>query len=341
MSEKLQRNDTELTGIIGIDKIEKMETIKDAVKWKQYRSDYSKASKLEKITTYPLQLDFELNATCNLKCPMCPLSTENNSEKRNNIFPFELFCKIIDDGVSKGLKAIKLNYLNEPLLRSDLEKFIFYAKNAGILDIYFSTNAMLLNEERIYSLIESGLDRIQISIDAFSENVYNKMRPGGVFNKVVNNVLKFVEIKNKLNSITPLIRVNFVRTELNECELLEFINFWKDKVDMIGVQEMIKPPKTTKEFGSKTTSKKPFFSCSFPYKQLVINAQGEVLPCCTFYGEEMSLGNIFEMYRNTKNYDLTLFWLSDQMQKLRKIHKDGKFFKNEICKKCIQGSVGV
>ena len=51
----------------------------------------------------------------------------------------------------KGLKAIKLNYLNQPLLRKDLERFITYAKKAGVLDVYFSSNGLLLNENRIRS----------------------------------------------------------------------------------------------------------------------------------------------------------------------------------------------
>ncbi|EAL8372017.1 radical SAM protein, partial [Campylobacter jejuni] len=186
-SNELKRNETELTGIIGVEKIDHLESIKDSIKWRDYRKKYRQAANLEKILDHPIQIDFELNATCNLKCPMCPLSTEINSEKKKYLFPFELFCKIIDIGVSKGLRAIKLNYLNEPLLRNDLEEFISYAKKAGILDIYFSTNGMLLDEKRIYSLIKSGLDRIQISIDAFSEATYNKVRPGGNYIKIKNN----------------------------------------------------------------------------------------------------------------------------------------------------------
>nr|HEC1692815.1 radical SAM protein [Campylobacter jejuni] len=335
----LKRNETELTGIIGLEKINILRDFKDKKKWDIYRNNYTKVAKLEKVLQYPIQIDFELNATCNLKCPMCPLSTETNSDKKDIIFPFELFAKIIEDGVKKGLSSIKLNYLNEPLLRSDLEEFISYAKKKGVLDIYFSTNAMLLNEKRAYSLIKSGLDRIQISIDAFSEKTYNQVRQGGKYSVVKNNIIRLIEIKNKLKSLTPLIRVNFVRTELNEFELNDFINFWKDKVDMIGVQEMVKPPKTTKEFGSKTTTRKDNFSCSFPYKQLVINAQGDVLPCCTFYGEKLKLGNIFELYNTTSSYDLSIFWNSEKMQNLRYIHKNKEFYKNHICEKCINGSL--
>lgn len=186
---KLKRNKTELTGILGIEKINSLKAIKDRIKWEEYRSLYVQASRLEILTPYPLQIDFELNATCNLACPMCPLSVEVNSEKKHLLFPFELFKQIIDEGVAKGLKAIKLNYLNEPLLRKDLEQFIEYAKKAGVLDIYFSSNGLLLTKQRARSLIDSGLDRIQISIDAYSKEIYDKIRPGSDYHKVVGNVL--------------------------------------------------------------------------------------------------------------------------------------------------------
>lgn len=333
MGNDIERKETELTGIVGLEKIEILSNYVDKIKWNTYREKYQNASKLNIVTDYPLQIDFELNSTCNLKCPMCPLSVEINSEKNKNLFPFELYKKIIVDGVKQGLSAIKLNYLNEPLLRSDLEEFISYAKENGILDIYLSTNGLLLSEKRIHSLIESGLSRIQISIDAYSEDIYDQIRPGGDYKKVVANVLNFIKIKKSLNLELPIVRVNFVKTELNEHQLDDFILFWRDKVDMLGIQEMIKPPKSSKELHSKKTEEKQNFQCSFPYKQLVITAEGNVLPCCTFYGEEMPLGNIFE------NEEILTFWNSRKMKELRTLHKNHNYRANPICKKCIEGSL--
>lgn len=177
-------------------------------------------------------------------------------KKKHFQISYDLFCKIIDEGVVNGLQSIRLNYLNEPLLRDDLENFIRYAKDKGVLDIYFSTNGTLLTKERAKKLIEAGLDRIQISLDANSQELYEQMRPGSNYKKVVDNVLNLIELKKSMQSLTPLVRVNFVRTEINEHELDNFMSFWKDKADMIGVQEMVKPPRSKKEIKSKTTEKK-------------------------------------------------------------------------------------
>ncbi|EIY6495414.1 radical SAM protein [Campylobacter lari] len=341
--ETLKRNETSFTGVFGLEKMNELGKLKDIKKWNEYRTNYDKLSKLEFIPKMPIQIDFELNATCNLSCPMCPLSVELNSQKKQFEFSFELFAKIIDEGVNKGeLNSVRLNYLNEPLLRGDLEKFIRYAKDRGILDIYFSTNGILLNKDRAKSLIESGLDRIQISLDANSEELYNQMRPGGNYKKVVNNVLNLIELKKQMKSLTPLVRVNFVRTEINEHELENFIGFWENKVDMIGVQEMVKPPRSKKEIKSRTTEKKSEFRCSFPYKNLVFTAEGNVLPCCTFYGDEMPIGNVyvFLQSKEAKNKGiLEYFWNHSKIDALRILHKNAAYAKNTLCKKCVEGSL--
>lgn len=326
---------TELTGIIGR---EAMDTLADVVgknKWKEYRDLYDKASQLEIVTNYPIQLDFELNASCNLKCPMCPISAESNKKKdKDTWFKFEDFKRIIDQGVKNGLKVIKLNYLNEPLIRKDITRFISYAKEIGITDIYFSTNGLLLTDTFARELIKAGLTRIQVSIDAYTNKTYDRVRPGGDLGKVVANVEHMVKIRNELRSITPLIRVNFVRTELNEHELQFFVNHWVNKVEMVGIQEMVKPPISNIDIKSKTTynKRKEGFRCSFPFKQMVINNEGNILPCCTFYGEQFKMGNI----KQDKIIDV---WNSKQMSTLRGIHRDGKYFESPICKKCVEDAI--
>ena len=119
-------------------------------------------------------------------------------------------------------------------------------------------------------------------------------------------------LASPIKPIMCLLRVNFVKTELNEFELDSFINFWKDKVDMIGVQEFIKPTKVKSSIKSKKTIKRKDFKCSFPFKQLVINNEYQVLPCCTFWGEEMPIKKV------SKPEDLLDAWNHPKMKDLRK-----------------------
>ena len=206
-------------------------------------------------------------------------------------------------------------------------------KKKGILDIYFSTNGILLKKKISEDLIKSGLTRLQVSIDAVTQQTYEKVRPGGLLKTVIENLENFFVTKEQLKSVTPLVRVNFVKTNLNEHELEQFIDFWSKKVDMIGVQEFIKPTKVTKIVKSKKTKKKENFKCSFPFKQLVITNEKKILPCCTFWGEELVLQDL------NKPEDLMNAWNSTKMKKLREIHSNGKYYKIEQCKNCVEGGL--
>ncbi len=333
MSDEILRA-TELTGIFGRSELDKLQEV-FGDEWQAYRGLYEAAAGLN-IADFPIQLDIELNASCNLKCPMCPISAESPKGKGPQTwFPFDFYKQIVNYSVKQGTRALKLNYVNEPLIRKDLIKFIEYAKDAGIVDIYLSTNGVLLTEQFSINLINSGLTRIQISIDATSADIYDQMRPGGDFKKVVDNISTLLEVRKKLNSPTPLIRVNFVKTEINEHQLEDFINFWKSRVEMVGIQEFIKPTKSINIIKSakSTDKRKAGFKCSFPFKQLVITNEMNVLPCCTFWGEELKLGRL------QKPEDLRGFWQSEKIKRLRDVHARGEYFTIPQCKQCVEGGL--
>ena len=335
MEDKIILKSTELTGVLGKNEINKLSGVVEERIWKNYRDLYEKASNLH-LLDFPIQIDFELNASCNLRCPMCPISVESPKGKgKSTWFSFDFFKEIIDYSVKNGTKAIKLNYVNEPLIRKDIISFIKYAKLKGVVDIYLSTNGILLNNKISNELIKSGLTRIQVSIDAFTEKTYQKVRPGGTLDKVISNLYMFLDLRKKLKSITPLVRVNFVKTSLNEFELEKFLKFWEDKVDMIGVQEFIKPTKVKNHITSKKSINKREnnFKCSFPFKQVVITNEKKILPCCTFWGEELVLQEL------SKPEDIKKAWNSDKMKMLRDIHRQGKYYEVPQCKNCVEGGL--
>ena len=103
--------------------------------------------------------------------------------------------------------------INEPLLRKDLEEAIKYAKSKGIINIYFVTNGSLLTEQRIEALLQSGVTKVFISIDAATEETYNKQRKNGLYKKVVRNVRRLVERRDELGLEFPKVRVSFLKNK--------------------------------------------------------------------------------------------------------------------------------
>jgi len=326
-------------------------------KYDEYRQLWDDASKLKITTEFPLQIDFELNYSCNFTCPMCTWNAESTENKgKATWFDFEVFKEVIDNAISKGLKSIRLNYINEPLIRKDITKFIEYARKAGILDIYFSTNGSLLTDEMSRELIKSGLLRLQISLDAHTKETYEKIRTGGNYEDVIKKVLRFLEIRKEMNIKLPTLRVNFVKTETNKDELNDFIKFWENKADSIGIQNYVGIMNTfekkTQNKLEKTESSNDF-RCAQPFQRLTMRYDGTVLPCCAFFGAEIPVGklktdkkikfsevdNIGLLDKSTKAKlvigTIEEIWKSEQMEFFREIHKKGEYWRHPVCKKCV------
>ncbi len=127
---------------------------------------------------HPSKLFVEVTTKCNLKCGMC---VKQNSEGgiREGSMSVEIF-----DALSPAfphLEALVLNGIGESLLHPQLEAFIRRAKARmpGGSWVGFQTNGMLLNCRRAESLVDAGLDRICLSMDAVSPESFSTIRSGG------------------------------------------------------------------------------------------------------------------------------------------------------------------
>jgi len=112
-----------------------------------------------------------LTHRCNLRCIMCTSWTETWDE-RDELSTDELI-RIIAQAKPLGLANLKL-FGGEPTLRRDLEDII---KHAAGLDIRCTlvTNGTLI-EKRAPLLVEAGLSEIDLSLDASSPELHDKIR---------------------------------------------------------------------------------------------------------------------------------------------------------------------
>jgi radical SAM protein with 4Fe4S-binding SPASM domain len=295
----------------------------DKKEWDEFRSMMASASDLQEHL-HPLQIDVELNAGCNMACPFC---IHGYQKIENNLLDRVKFEKILKEAVSIGVKAVKFNYINEPMLRKDLEEIIRWTRDQGIINIYMVTNGTLLTPKRRQSLMQSGLTKLFVSLDAVTEETYNKQRLSGQFNKVVANVLAFIKERNELKQQFPLVRVSFLRNQINKHEEKAFQEFWQDRADLIAFQKMNEIP-DRKTSLTIADVEMPSKGCDLPFKQLVIDDDGEILPCCKLAGKKLPIGNI-------DNMTLQEAWDSSKMKHLRRIHSTKEWQNHDICRNCM------
>lgn len=294
----------------------------DREAWAEFRAEFSRRDRLES-SSFPIQIDVELNGGCNMRCPFCI----HGYEKIPNVeLSAESFKRIVEEAVSLGTKSLKLNYINEPLMRRDLEECVSLARNAGILNVYVVTNGSLLTEKRSESLLGCGLTKLFVSIDAATSDTYDSQRLNGKYEAVVRNVRRFIEMRNDRGLSFPLVRVSFLKNALNQHEEQAFLEQWQDVADIVAFQTMNEIP--GKETGIVIKGDTPESGCSFPFKQLVIDHQGNIQPCCKLAGKQLIVGNIESM-------SLKDAWNHPENEELRRIHRNGEWKTHPICGPCM------
>jgi MoaA/NifB/PqqE/SkfB family radical SAM enzyme len=224
------------------DFITKWEQLRSDKYW-EYRQKWIKNAKEQIVENFPLHLDIEVSRRCNLRCPMCPrtLKIERGEKLNEGDMSMSLYRKVIDEGSREGLCSIKLSYLGEPLIHKELPEMIKYAKDKGIVDIMFNTNGVLLTEDVSQKLISAGLDKLFVSFDSPNPETYEKIRVGTTFDRVFNNVKNLLKIREKMNSINPVIRVSMTVMQENKAEVLDYIKLWHGIADLIGFGDYINP----------------------------------------------------------------------------------------------------
>lgn len=291
----------------------------DIKRWHEFRDMYHRAQRLEDVGDFPLQIDFELNSTCQMKCGFC---VHGHEKVKKQELGFDRFKRVIDEGARYGLCSIKLNYINEPLLLKDLTRYIDYARSKGVLNVYFATNGLLLTEEMSRKLIDAKVSKVMISLDATTSATFERMRHSDRFSTIITNVLKLINLRDDTGVDYPLVRVNFLKTEINAHEADAFLEQWAGVADMVGYQEQVNRPGATDVKSSKS------FKCAFPFKLVTVDSSGHILPCCTFEGREMPLGHIDSMTIHEA-------WNSSKRFTLKTMHRFGRGAENPHCKHCI------
>jgi len=287
--------------------------------YQHYRKKWNEWPEKFKSGPFPLHLDVEPTNACNLRCPFC--ATTHNKYKKGFIQE-KVWKNVLDEAGANNLYSLKFTFRGEPLLHKDLLRMIEYAKDVGIMDVYFNTNAVLLDEKFIDRLINTGLDRISISFEGYNKTTYEKYRVGSDFSCVVRNIELLKSIRDSRGSKTPLIRVQSVRISELIGKEQEYANFWADKADEVAYLDMKNEEGNPDHRGIIYN-----WACSMLWQRMTITWDGKILPCVHDIYELMSFGNIS---------DITIkeAWKCSQENSFRNLHRAGKAHLIYSCDRC-------
>jgi len=290
----------------------------------------------------PLSLTVEPTNYCNLHCPECP--TGNNSTQRKKGYLNVQDYKKIVDSASPWLFYHMVYFQGEPFLHPHIFEMLQYAHQKKIYTCT-STNGHYISNANAQKIIESGLNKIIISVDGITQDTYEKYRQGGELEKVITGIKILSELKRKYQTKNPQIIIQFLVFRFNEHQIKEIKSFGKtigaNKVEIKTAQ--IEPaynklyllPQNRKYSRYTWTNnqiiiKNPLKNrCFRIWSTLVITWDGKVIPCCFDKDANYCMGHIHK-----KN--LWQIWQSAEFKAFRyKIIKNRKSIK--MCNNCTSG----
>ncbi len=297
--------------------------------------NYLKDSKHKYTPNYPISVILELVNRCDLECTMCYQGFRNDAEKSTLQLPD--LENLFEDFKKNKLDALLFS-TSEPLLYKNFFKVLELATKADIMDLFLFTNGKLLNSKNSDLILKSSLTRLFVSIDAASEETYDKVRipvnkkilNTNRLETIENNVKNFIKLRNSMGLKLPLTRVSFVALRENVHEVDKFIEKWIDIVDSVEIQkensidfydDLLK-----KKFGkNKLLLNK--YNCNEPWGQVTIHADGEVGPCCNTVGRNLPIGNVLKT-------NLKEIWQGNVMQEIRNSFLENK--PKKVCQLCLE-----
>ena len=279
-----------------------------------------------KMLRHP-EVRYEVTDHCNAECIMCPRDMHKLG-RPHGIMDLTQYQESIDEVTDLGCKQVVLTGFGEPLVDKNLEDKVYYAKSKG-LRTYIISNGSLLTEERSEKLIRAGLDELRLSFYGMTSQSYETVMVGLKFDTTMANMDTFLKTRNDLGSKRPRLEISWLVLPENEKETEMFKNYWEPKADAI---EIWKPHNfgDGRNYRHRFESRETKNTCGRPENgPLQIQWNGEVIPCCYDYNNNIVLGNAFEQpvldILNNDKYNL-----------LRMAHSDKEFQLFPYCDQCDQ-----
>ena len=292
----------------------------------------------------PMSIAIEPTTACNLRCPECP-SGLRSFTRPTVLLQNNTFEKIIDE-LHQSLIYLIFYFQGEPYLNPSFLEMVSYASKKNIYTAT-STNAHYLTDDVCRKTIESGLNRLIISIDGTTQETYESYRVGGKLDKVIEGTKNIVKWKKEMKSSTPHLIFQFLVVKPNEHQIDELMELatqlevdevrfktaqvydYKNGNSLIPENHEYSRYKKNKD-GTYSIKNRLLNHCWKMWHSCVITWDGKVVPCCFDKDATHPLGAL-------SSNSLNEVWKSIPYHNFRIAVMKGRS-EIDICKNCTEGT---
>jgi len=280
-----------------------------------------------KALEFPPMVIVETSSYCNLSCKHCPrANTAKNDDYFEGFMDFDLYKKIIDEMSQYKYATLRPFGRGEALINPDFPRMIRYAKKKGVRKIWLNTNGVLLSPEMSRELLEAGLDTLEVSIDAATQETFKKIKGKDEYDRVVKNTIECYRLKKKLFPKSKII-VSFVESLINTLEKDTFIKLWQNYADKIRIRPVHQHGALVTNLRKSKEGEKDRLPCSILWERVEINYYGGLKYCEFDWKNKAEMGNV-------NDSSIKEIWNSEKYWQLRNLHLEKRFSEIPLCKVC-------
>lgn len=292
----------------------------------------------------PIQTPFtafiEPTNRCNFRCRFCPTSQPDLLKGVNRPvgdMPMEFAKELINQFAMfpDKLKILSFQYMGEPLLNPHITDIIGYAVSRNVSSWYeIQTNGYLLNPEINRRLVNAGINRVGISVEALDNDGYRRICGIKKFDiaRFIDNLMDLYE--NRGDNCEVFIKI--VDTGLTNEEKAKFYELFSPMADDIKIEYLIDWNRSGNydfklgiESGKMVKGNDPYYkkACGYPFYTLGVTWHGEVVLCCVDWSYATSVGN-------AHNQSLLQIWHGEKLKKFQIMHLENRRSENPACSTC-------
>jgi radical SAM protein with 4Fe4S-binding SPASM domain len=249
-----------------------------------FKAFYAYNHKKVKLDYPPVLGSVEPSSLCNLNCVMCAM---DHVTRKRGVMTKETFNNIIHSEAT--IRTVDFTGHGESLLNRSLEDFIKAVKPIAN-KVGLTTNATLLTEDRIESLLSAGLDWICFSFEDVNKQVYESIRVGANYEAVESNIKSFVFMKKAMSKSCKTILV-VVDSPLTHGSLGKIERKWGPLIDEIKIVPIHDWGGILDSPLVKWKREVRSYPCFEAWYHVYVRWDGSVVPCCLWEGKT-GFGNI-------------------------------------------------
>jgi radical SAM protein with 4Fe4S-binding SPASM domain len=188
-----------------------------------------------------LNVFLEQNNTCNLRCTMCGFSDPRVAAVPRFHMPRDVFDAIAEQ-LFPATTYLHMSLMTEPFMTPDFPDRLMLVRRYGVPYSRVVTNGTLLTERSIEAILDSEITSLAFSIDGGTPELYEAIRIGSRFDKVLANIDLFRTRRAKRGATFPRLQINHVLMERNVDHAEDFVRLLDlirpDQVDVRTVHPM-------------------------------------------------------------------------------------------------------